>query len=162
MRWLGAFSLVRLTGTMRTFLARRLRVKISPRYSLSPTRSKVPMVAMWFLLGCPSPRPPRSRRRSRGRRRSTRHPQGRGAAQDGGAATFLSPRGMGKAQGKKVAAPPLRQGDRGAALLWPDRVIDETASSRGRRPAGKVMLPWDPARAGVAEREIANPRARKD
>jgi hypothetical protein len=40
--------------------------------------------------------------------------------------------------------------------LWPDRVIDETASSRARRPAGKVMRAWDHARAGVAEREIAN------
>jgi hypothetical protein len=72
---------------------------------------------------------------------------------DGRAATFLSPRGMGEAQGKKVAASPLRQGDRGAALLWPDRVIDETAPSCARRPQGKVMRPWDHARAGVAPRE---------
>src|SRR5215475_3227191 len=34
-------------------------------------------------------------------------------------------------------------------------------SSRARRPAGKAMRPWDPARGGVAEREVANPRARK-
>ena len=72
---------------------------------------------------------------------------------DGRAATFLYPRGMGEAQGKKVAASPLRQGDRGAALLWPDSVIDETAPSRARRPQGKVMRPWDHARAGVAPRE---------
>jgi hypothetical protein len=30
---------------------------------------------------------------------------------------FLASRGMGEAQGKKVAPPPLRQGDRGAAVL---------------------------------------------
>jgi hypothetical protein len=34
---------------MRTPLARRLRVKISPRYSPPPICLKVPMVAMWFL-----------------------------------------------------------------------------------------------------------------
>jgi hypothetical protein len=49
--------------------------------------------------------------------------------------------------GKAIEAQPF---------LWPGRVIDETASSRARRPAGKVMRPWDHARAGVAVREIAN------
>jgi hypothetical protein len=68
---------------------------------------------------------------------------------------------MGAAQGKKVAAPPLRKDDRGAAVLWPDRVIDETASVACHRPAGKLMHRWGHARAGVAEREISNPRARK-
>jgi hypothetical protein len=31
---------------------------------------------------------------------------------------------MGEAQGKKVALPPLRPGDRGAAVLWPDQAIE--------------------------------------
>jgi hypothetical protein len=75
---------------------------------------------------------------------------------DGRAATFLSPRGMGEARGKKVAAQPLRQGDRGASRLVAGSRIDETASSRAGRPQGKVMRPRDHARAGVAEREIAN------
>src|SRR5689334_15033098 len=37
---------------------------------------------------------------------------------------FLGSRGMGEAQGKKVALPPLRPGDRGAAVLWPDQAIE--------------------------------------
>jgi hypothetical protein len=44
--------------------------------------------------------------------------------------------------------------------LWPDRVIDETAPSRARRPLGKVMRPWDPAR--LASHEKSQTRARKD
>src|SRR5215470_12009256 len=95
MRWLGAFSLVRLTGTMRTFLARRLRVKISPRYSLSPTRSKVPMVAMWFL---PAVRARDHRgldgdQEAAGDRRRTRRA---GAHRRMAARDFLVPRGMGE------------------------------------------------------------------
>jgi hypothetical protein len=36
---------------------------------------------------------------------------------------FLASRGMGEAQGKKVTPPPLRQDDRGAAVLWADQAI---------------------------------------
>src|SRR5258708_10532293 len=128
MRWLGALSLVRVTETMRTPLARRLRVKISPRYSLSPICLKVPMVAMSFLLAARA----RDHRgldgdqEASGDRRRTRRAgaQRRMAARD-----FLASRGMGepggspapsflrgeRAQGKKVAPSPLRQGDRGAS-----------------------------------------------
>ena len=68
---------------------------------------------------------------------------------------------MGEAQGKKVAASPLRQGDRGAAVLWPDRVIDETARSRAGRPAGKLMHPLGHARARHRRARNRNPRGRK-
>ena len=61
-----------------------------------------------------------------------------------------------KPRGKKVVAPPLRQGDRGAAGLWPDRAIDETASVVCRTACGKAHGPWGHARGGVTEREIAN------
>src|SRR5579864_1237010 len=95
MRWLGALSLVRVTETMRTPLARRLRVKISPRYSLSPICLKVPMVAMSFLLAARA----RDHRgldgdqEAAGDRRRTRRAgaQRRMAARD-----FLASRGMGE------------------------------------------------------------------
>src|SRR5690242_5349945 len=52
MRWLGAFSLERLvSAAMRTPLACRLRVTISPWKSL-PTFLKEPMLAMSLLLLC--------------------------------------------------------------------------------------------------------------
>src|SRR5579864_3310748 len=123
MRWLGALSLVRVTETMRTPLARRLRVKMSPRYSPSPICLKDPMVAMSFLLAARA----RDHRgldgdqEAAGDRRRTRRAgaQRRMAARD-----FLVSRGMGepisprtlscagaRAQGKKVTPPPLRQGD---------------------------------------------------
>jgi hypothetical protein len=63
---------------------------------------------------------------------------------------------MDEAQGKKVAAPPLRQGDRGAGVLWPDR-----ASMRPRRRVpdglkGKSCVRGTTQEPGVAGREIAN------
>jgi hypothetical protein len=74
------------------------------RYSPSPIFLKVPMVAMSLLPDCPSPRPSRSRWRSRGHRRSATHPQGRSAAEDGGGKTFLFREEWAslRAQGKKV------------------------------------------------------------
>jgi hypothetical protein len=45
--------------------------------------------------------------------------------------------------------------------LWPDRVIDETASSRARRPAGKVMRPMTPQEP-ASRSEKSQTRARKD
>src|SRR5262252_10446207 len=74
---------------MRTPLACTLRVTISPWNSL-PAFLKEPMVVMSFLLGCSNPRPSRPRWRSTGRRRSTPHPLGRSAAEDGGGGTFLA------------------------------------------------------------------------
>src|SRR5258708_39873529 len=41
---------------------------------------------------------------------------------------------MGEAQGKKVSPPPLRQGDRGSAVLRPDRAIKRPRGSRARQP----------------------------
>jgi hypothetical protein len=61
---------------------------------------------------------------------------------------FLASRGMGEAQGKKVAPPPLRQDDRGAAVQWPDRAIDETASVAGQTAfQEKTWRTWGHARA---------------
>src|SRR6202044_1552951 len=63
-----------------------------------------------FSLAVSSPRPPRPRWRSAGRRRSTTHPvAGRSAAEEGGGESFL-PREecrLGR-QGKKVSPTPLR------------------------------------------------------
>src|SRR5215217_3816630 len=77
-RWLGAFSPVaRVSTAMRTFLAWRERVTISPVNSLVPDFLKVPMVAMVVLLGFWfEPAPLRPRWRSVGGRRSTAHPAG--------------------------------------------------------------------------------------
>src|SRR5215217_4114064 len=77
-RWLGAFSPVaRVSTAMRTFLAWRERVTISPVNSLVPDFLKVPMVAMVVLAGFWfEPAPLRPRWRSVGRRRSTAHPEG--------------------------------------------------------------------------------------
>src|SRR5882757_9571377 len=103
MRWLGAFSLERLaSATMRTPLACRLRVTISPWKSL-PTFLKEPMVAISLLLLCFEPAttaasmaiyrprtigdaPARGPQRSEGRRRET----------------FLPREEWALAQGKKV------------------------------------------------------------
>jgi hypothetical protein len=38
-----------------------------------------------------------------------------------------------QAQGKKVSPPPLRQGDRGFAVLWPDHAIKRPRGSRARQ-----------------------------
>src|SRR6185369_8008816 len=55
MRWLGALSFDRLvSATIRTPLACKLRVTISPWKSL-PTFLKEPMAAMSFLLSCFEP-----------------------------------------------------------------------------------------------------------
>src|SRR5208337_2154986 len=125
MRWLGALSVVRPTEAMWTPVMLRRRVRISPMYSPSPIFLKVPMVAMSFLLAARA-RDHRSLdgdRQAMGDRRRTR--QGRSAAEDGERKTFLPreewasrcpPRPLScagaRAQGKKVAPPPLRQGDR--------------------------------------------------
>src|ERR671933_404224 len=103
MRWLGALSLERLvSATIRTHLACRLRVMISPWKSL-PTFLKEPMLAMSLLLfvfrardhrgldgddrpGTIGDAPACGPERSGGRCRRD----------------FLASRGMGAAQGKKV------------------------------------------------------------
>src|SRR5271166_3888071 len=87
---------------MRTFLVWTLRVTISPWNSL-PTLLKEPMLAMSFLLGCSSPRPPRPRWRSTGRGRSATHPgTDRSRAEDAVAKTLLPREEWASAQGKKV------------------------------------------------------------
>src|SRR5215831_17665708 len=154
---------------MRTPLAWTLRVTISPCSSL-PDFLKVPMVAISFLLGCSSPRPSRPRWRSSaaGDRRRTRlragaqrrmaaarPPPSRGHA-------FLAreewanrgPRALAgwQAQGKKVSPPPLRQGDRGFAVLWPNQAIKRPRGSRARQPRKeKTWRTWVRAR-GQASR----------
>src|SRR5262249_46316672 len=52
--------------------------------------------------------------------------------------TNRGPRACGwQAQGKKVSLPPLRQGDRGFAVLWPDQAIKRPRTSRARQPYGR-------------------------
>src|ERR1700730_7045233 len=93
---------------VRTPVAGRLRVMISPWKSF-PTFLNEPMVAMSLLLFVfPSPRPPRPRWRSTGRRRSATHPKGWSAAEDAVDATFLPREEWALAQGKKVVSTALR------------------------------------------------------
>src|SRR6266849_8411646 len=164
---------------MRTPLAWTLRVTISPWNSLLLDFLKEPMVAISLLLGCSSPRPSRPRWRSSGRRRSTTHPQGRSTAEDGGGETpafagacFLGSRGMGaagvpalagwQAQGKKVSPPPLRQGDRGFAVLRRDQAIKRPRRSRARQPCKeKTWQTWSAQEVRRDERRNRNPGVRK-
>src|SRR5438034_6643133 len=101
MRWLGAFSLERLlSATMRTPLACRLRVMISPWKSL-PTFLKEPMLAMSLLLFVFRARDHRGLDgdgQAEDDRRRTRF----GPERSGGRRRrdFLASRGMGVAQGK--------------------------------------------------------------
>src|SRR5437016_14609147 len=102
MRWLGAFSLVRLvSATMRTPLACKLRVTISPWKSL-PTFLKEPMLAMSLLLAVFELRDHRGLDgdlKAEGDRRRTH--SGRSAAEDGGGETFLPREEWAKPRGRK-------------------------------------------------------------
>ena len=132
MRWLGALSLERLvSATMRTPLACRLRVTISPWKSLPDLLERTDGSHVTSPCCVSSPRPPRPRWRSEGRRRSATHPQGRSAAEDAVGADFLASRGMGEAQGKKVAAPALR-------LRRSRRSRSSARSSHHRGPVRRV------------------------
>src|SRR6266851_901148 len=67
------------------------------------------MLAMSLLLAVSSPRPPRPRWRSAGRRRSTTHPlAGRSEAEDGGGETLLPREEWAKPRGRKSIRSPLR------------------------------------------------------
>src|SRR6266404_1457995 len=127
MRWLGAFSLERLaSATMRTPLACRLRVTISPWKSL-PAFLNEPMVAMSLLLLCFEPAttaasmaiyrprtigdaPACGPQRSEGRCRRD----------------FLASRGMGFSPGEEsLKRRRCGTDDRGVAGLRPDQAITE-------------------------------------
>src|SRR5216684_5065861 len=120
---------------MRTPLVWTLRVTISP-WNSWPDFLNEPMLAMSLLLAVSSPRPPRPRWRSAGRRRSTTHPLGgRSQAEDGGGATFLPREEWAKPRGRKSHQRRCGPGDRGAAALRLDQAKErpwvraETASS---------------------------------
>src|SRR5712692_7913743 len=113
------------------------------------------------------------------RRRSTTHAQGRSTAEDGGGETpafagacFLGSRGMGaagvpalagwQAQGKKVSPPPLRQGDRGFAVLRRDHAIKRQRGSRARQPCKeKTGQTWSAQEVRLDGRRNRNPGVRK-
>jgi hypothetical protein len=108
------------------------------------------MVAMSLLLGCSSPRPPRPRWRSTGRRRSTTHPQGRNAAEDGGGETFLAREELAQPGSLHCGvASPGEESRAGRhcgkamrlAVLWPDHAIKRprgrAPDSRSRRRRGR-------------------------
>src|SRR5262249_1567129 len=114
----------RMWATRRLAIGRPSWVRwISGSAPRLPTRMTLLTLAIWFsLLAVSSPRPSRSRWRSKGRRRSATHPQGRGRG-GWGRKTFLPREECASAQEKKVTQPPLRQDDRGAAVLWTDQAI---------------------------------------
>jgi hypothetical protein len=160
----NAFSFAGLVwrrGCLGIFCVRRLRVKISPRYSLSPTRSKVPMVAMSFLPGCPSPRPPRSRWRSRGRRRSATHASGPERSAGWQGSDFLVSARNGRSPGEESRSATIAA--RRSRRSRPCGQIASSMRPRRRVPAAcrESHVAVDHARAGGAEREIGKPRARK-
>ena len=72
---------------------------------------------------------------------------------------FLVSRGMGAAQGKKVARPPLRQGDRGAAVPRSDQAIKRQV---GRARLGQLLGHGhrEPSRCNLRRR--GNTHARPD
>src|SRR5713101_3574063 len=87
---------------------------------------------------------------------------------------FLGSRGMGEpgsprawgagwqAQGKKVSPPPLRQGDRGAAVLWPDHAIKRPRGSRARQPRKeKTWRTWSAQEARFNGRRNRNAGVQK-
>src|SRR5258708_5356208 len=127
MRWLGALSLERLvSATMRTPLACRLRVMISPWKSF-PTFLKEPMVAMSLLLLCFEPATTAASM-AIDRPRTIGDAPARGPERSGGRcrSDFLASRGMGVSPGEESR---FRQrcvsDDRGAAGLRPDQAITE-------------------------------------
>src|SRR6266481_997457 len=157
---------------MRTPLAWTLRVTISPWNSLLLDFLKEPMVAISLLLGCSSPRPlrPRWRSSAAGDRRRTR----RAEAQRRMAAARLSwlarnGRSRGgpalagwQAQGKKVSPPPLRQGDRGFAVLRRDHAIKRPRGLRARQPCKeKTWQTWSAQEVRRDGRRNRNPGVRK-
>src|SRR6266446_5819751 len=156
---------------MRTPLAWTLRVTISPWNSLLLDFLKEPMVAISLLLGCSSPRPlrPRWRSSAAGDRRRTR----RAEAQRRMAAARLSwlarngrrrvPALAGwQAQGKKVSPPPLRQGDRGFAVLRRDHAIKRPRGLRARQPCKeKTWQTWSAQEVRRDGRRNRNPGVRK-
>src|SRR3954453_20674868 len=99
MRWLGAVSLERLvSATIRTPLACRLRVTISPWKSL-PTFLKEPMLDMSLLLLCFEPATTAASM-ALCRPKTIGDAPARGPERSGGrrCGDFLASRGMGKAQ----------------------------------------------------------------
>jgi len=108
------------------------------------------------------------------RRRSTTHPQGRSTAEDGGGETFLArkewaSRGPPRAwsagwqvQGKKVSPPPLRQGDRGFAVLRPDQAITRPRGSCVQQPRWeKTWQTWPAQEVGFSGRRVRNAGVQK-
>jgi hypothetical protein len=59
------------------------------------------------------------------------HPQGRNAVEDGADRSFLVPRGMGAAQGKKLWTAPLQQGGKRRSRPLPTKAIDEDVGECG-------------------------------
>src|SRR5579872_4417050 len=128
MRWLGAFSLARLvSATMRTPLACRLSVMISPWKSL-PTFLKEPMVAMSLLLLCFEPATTAASMaiaEAEDDRRRTRL-SGRSEAEDAVVATFLPRARNGRSPGEESRKRRrCVSDDRGAAGLRSDQAITE-------------------------------------
>src|ERR1700745_3649325 len=102
MRWLGALSLDRLvSATIRTPLACRLRVTISPWKSL-PTFLKEPMLAMSLLLLCFEPATTAASM-AMDRPRTIGDAPGCGPQRSGGRrrSDFLASRGMGVSPGEE-------------------------------------------------------------
>src|SRR6186713_1645169 len=132
MRWLGALSLDRfVSATMRTPLACRLRVTISPWKSL-PTFLKEPMAAMSFLLLCFEPA-------TTAASMAIWRPRTIGDAPAGGpersrgrcCGDFLASRGMGRTpRGRKSHQRRCGSDDRGEAGLRPDQAINEATCVR--------------------------------
>src|SRR5262249_3963890 len=86
-----------------------------------------------------SPRPPRPRWRSAGRRRSATHPKGRSAAEDAVVETFLPREEWAKPRGRKSMRWRCGSDDRGAAGLRPDRAIAEPGASRAEPQVREKM-----------------------
>src|SRR5258705_13331278 len=132
MRWLGALSLERLvSATMRTPLACRLRVTISPWKSL-PTFLKEPMVAMSFLLLCFEPATTAASMAIY-RPRTIGDAPACGPQRSGGRCRrdFLASRGMGVSPGEEsLERRRCGSDDRGAAGLRSDRAIKEATCVR--------------------------------
>src|SRR5205823_12591378 len=119
MRWLGALSLERLvSATIRTPLACRLRVTISPWKSL-PTILKEPMLAMSLLLFVFRARDHRGLDGD-GQAEDDRRRTPRGPERSGGRCRkdFLASRGMGFSPGEEsLKRQRCGSDDRGAAGL---------------------------------------------
>ena len=93
---------------MRTPLACRLRVTDLALEIVADLLERTDGSHVTSPVCVSSPRPPRPRWRSTGRRRSATHPKGWSAAEDAVDATFLPREEWALAQGKKVASTALR------------------------------------------------------